>query len=101
MNFHRYQAIARTTAVFPPLASEAGEVAGRHKKILRKPIDDSGDREDHYYEMALEMGDVLWYLSLLSDLIGYPLETIAEMNIVKLNKRKELGTLADTEARDE
>lgn len=41
------------------------------------------DRE----HMALELGDVAWYLALAADALGYDLETILRMNIEKLQKR--------------
>ena len=39
-------------------------------------------------DMAKELGDVLWYLSVAASDLGYTLEEIAEMNIDKLRKRK-------------
>jgi NTP pyrophosphatase (non-canonical NTP hydrolase) len=38
-------------------------------------------------EYANELGDIMWYLNLMADAIGYTLEEIAEMNIEKLKKR--------------
>ena len=37
--------------------------------------------------MALELGDVAWYLALCADALGYELEDILKMNIDKLRKR--------------
>jgi len=39
--------------------------------------------------IAYELGDTLWYLSLIAHDIGYSLEEIANMNIQKLADRKE------------
>ena len=59
-----YENLASQTAIFPKekaleylalgLTSEAGEVAGKVKKLIR---DGKGDKES----IAYEVGDVLWY----------------------------------------
>jgi len=67
------------------LANEAGEVAGKVKKICRDRqghISDA-DRED----LALELGDVLWYLSEICTKLGIRLEDVAAANIAKLADR--------------
>ena len=46
--------------------------------------------------MAKELGDVAWYLALCADAIGYDLDSILTMNIVKLKIRYPAGF--DTEA---
>ena len=67
------------------LAGEAGEVADKVKKVLR---DNSGIFDDlRKIEIAKEIGDVLWYCALLSNNIGYDLDFIAKMNLVKLEDR--------------
>lgn len=38
-------------------------------------------------ELAMELGDVLWYLVEAIDALGYSLETIMKMNIKKLQER--------------
>lgn len=68
------------------LTSEAGEVAGKIKKLLRDGKYDPGN-------IALELGDVCWYVARLAEAIGYELEDILEINHNKLAKRKETGTL--------
>ena len=70
---------------------EAGEVAEKVKKIIR----DKGGHisvEDKQ-ELAKELGDVLWYLAVLADQLGVPLEAIADQNLDKLRSRKERGVL--------
>lgn len=63
------------------LTGESGEVADIIKKILfhKHPIDAEKLRE--------ELGDVLWYLLLICDALGYTLEDIMTYNVQKLNKR--------------
>jgi len=68
------------------LTSEAGEVAGKIKKLIRDGKLNQGD-------LAYELGDVFWYLVRLCEAIGYSPENVMEININKLLKRKEHGTL--------
>ena len=78
---------------------EAGEVADKVKKILR----DTEYRKYKYgaiaihdekkKDIALEIGDVLWYCATLSADLGYSLDDIAQMNVEKLASRKARGVL--------
>lgn len=102
-DFNSYQeAAARTGAliatdhpiVYPTLglASEAGEVAGKVKRIFR---DRHGQITDADREaLALELGDVLWYLSEICTRLGLPLEHIATRNIAKLADRASRGAIS-------
>jgi len=69
------------------LTSEAGEVAGKVKKLIRDGSLDVGN-------LAYEIGDCFWYLSRLADAIGYEPEDILTINMNKLLKRKENNTLS-------
>ena len=99
--FNDYMEWTATTAVYPEdkeleylvngLTSEAGEVAGKWKKIIRD-YDCEVDSE-RALGMAKELGDVLWYVTASAKELGYTLQDIAEMNMVKLLARKEAGTL--------
>lgn len=71
------------------LTSEAGEVAGVRKKYLR----DDYSRQEYIDKLLLELGDTLWYLAMTCESHGFNLMTIANMNIDKLRKRQEAGTL--------
>ena len=93
MNFNEYQKLARSTAVYPEehkvvypalgLCGEAGEVADKIKKTVRgdTPLDEVTGN------IAMELGDVLWYLAILADDLGLPLEDIAHWNVDKLQRR--------------
>jgi len=70
------------------LASEAGEVAGKLKKKMR-----DGEPYDFKDQMASELGDVFWYLAVLTDRMGLNLSDIAFNNLNKLYKRKISDTL--------
>lgn len=91
-----YQQKAAMYAVFPDsdgvpylalgIASEAGEVAGKVKKIIR---DKHGfiSQEDRDAILA-EVGDVLWYAAMLCTRLGAPLSEVADGNIAKLEDRR-------------
>jgi NTP pyrophosphatase (non-canonical NTP hydrolase) len=71
------------------LVGEAGETADKFKKVIR---DNEGIiSDDIKVEIAKELGDVLWYISALSDYLGYTLDEIAELNLKKLFDRRDRG----------
>jgi len=49
--------------------------------------------EEQKEKIQAEMGDVLWYLAALAHDCGLSLQTIAEENLRKLNKRAVDGTI--------
>ena len=96
MGIDEYQAAARGTAVdgerfravYPALglASEAGEVAGKVKKVLR---DQEGKFDPASVEaIADELGDVLWYVAVLAADLGLSLDRIASETLEKLRSRQ-------------
>jgi NTP pyrophosphatase (non-canonical NTP hydrolase) len=101
MDLNRYQQAARRTAIYAEehrviypalgLASEAGEVAGKIKKVLR---DQRGDFAQAPLEAIKdELGDVLWYVAVLAADLGLSLDDIAAANLGKLASRKGRGRL--------
>lgn len=71
------------------LAGEAGELANKVKKIFR---DDGGEiTEARREEILSELGDILWYVAMLSKEFGTSLEEVAIMNNRKLASRLERG----------
>lgn len=92
-----YQKLSQRTNKYEPgfekrvccslgLASEAGEVAGKVDKCIRK--NHNTDFTDEQKEaIALELGDVLWYAAGLADELGYQLSDVMKMNIEKLASR--------------
>jgi NTP pyrophosphatase (non-canonical NTP hydrolase) len=70
------------------LAGEAGEAANKLKKSYRQEADPLNQ-----HALALELGDVLWYLARLADRLGYSLSTVAVLNIEKLERRERADTL--------
>lgn len=67
------------------LTSEAGEVAGKVKKIIR----DKGGKlnvEDRQ-ALAIELFDCAWYVAEAARALGYSLEAVAQMGLDKLHDR--------------
>lgn len=102
MNINEYQNWTIQTAIYPEvgtgsnlelsylalgLTSEAGEVAGKVKKILRDGTYDPG-------AIMSELSDVLWYTARLADSLGMTMEDLADLNYGKLTKRFAAGTIS-------
>ena len=79
--------------VYPTLglANEAGEVAGKIKKIFRDKggVIGAAERET----LKHELGDVLWYLTQICTELELTLEEVAATNLGKLASRQARGTL--------
>lgn len=63
------------------LNGEAGEAID----IVKKYLFQGHDLDNHH--LALELGDVAWYVAQAADALGYDLETILQMNVDKLKRR--------------
>ncbi len=63
------------------LTGESGEVADHVKKALFQ-----GHDIDPAH-VAKELGDILWYMGLACDAIGYSLDDVMQMNVAKLRRR--------------
>jgi len=74
------------------ISGEGGEVADLIKKHLFQGHDLPIDK------MANELGDLLWYINLMADCIGFDLEQIAEMNIDKLYSRYKDGVFTEQQS---
>lgn len=101
-SFNDYQRQSRRTwslihtdhpIVYPTLGlvNEAGEVAGKVKKIFRdkQGVISAEDRE----ALKQELGDVLWYLAQIATEIGVELDEVAGANLSKLFDRLERGKI--------
>jgi NTP pyrophosphatase (non-canonical NTP hydrolase) len=67
------------------LTGEAGEVADEVKKCMY---------QGHPWQPSKiieELGDVLWYVTLMAELMNVPLEYIMQANIEKLERRYPIG----------
>jgi NTP pyrophosphatase (non-canonical NTP hydrolase) len=102
MNFNDYQQKSRATAQYPAighaviypalgLVNEAGEVAGKIKKIFRDKQGVVGEAERE--ALKAELGDVLWYLAQTCTELEISLEDVAEANLTKLLDRQARGKI--------
>lgn len=101
MTLNEYQHEALKTAQYPSemriiypalgLNGEAGEVADKVKKVIRD--DNQTYSPEKRKEIALEVGDVLWYVATMAYDLGFSLEQIAIWNKEKLASRKERGCI--------
>jgi NTP pyrophosphatase (non-canonical NTP hydrolase) len=98
MTFNEYQKEAYKTAIPTTknftymvcgLANEAGEVAGKFKKLVRGDTSTSQFKK----ELAKELGDVLWYISGVAKIAKLELDQIAIGNIKKLHDRQLRGKI--------
>jgi NTP pyrophosphatase (non-canonical NTP hydrolase) len=97
-DFNTYQRESRQTALYPSighpiiyptlgLVNEAGEVAGKVKKIFR---DKAGQiSEQDRQALKQELGDVLWYLAQVCTELDVTLTEVASANLEKLFSRLE------------
>jgi NTP pyrophosphatase (non-canonical NTP hydrolase) len=102
MNFTDYQTKSRVTAKYPAighaviyptlgLVNEAGEVAGKIKKVFR---DKNGEITAETREaLKAELGDVLWYLAQTCTELEISLDDVAEANLTKLLDRQARGKI--------
>jgi NTP pyrophosphatase (non-canonical NTP hydrolase) len=101
-NLSDYQAQSRQTykdlevqsnLTYPVLGmlNEAGEFAGKYKKIFR----DKGGVIDEETRIALrdELGDVLWYMTQICTNLGFTLNELAAANLEKVLSRLERGKI--------
>lgn len=103
INFNEYQKKSRETygeikthnnpIVYPTLGlvNEAGEVAGKVKKVFRdkKGVFDA----EAVADIKDELGDVLWYFTQICTNLGLTLDEVAQGNIEKIMSRKTRGKL--------
>lgn len=112
MTLNEYQQQAMSTCMpscenfsymFLNLVGEVGELASKVAKDIRRgeaSIEQSHlsygrpiDWEINRPRQAQEISDILWMLAGLAKVYGYTLEEIAEMNLRKLQARKQAGTI--------
>lgn len=104
MELNEYQRRAMTTCMDSSenfaymmlnLVGEVGEFAGKVAKGIRKGLTDIDCNElivSHVVpeeELQKEAGDILWQLSGLCSVMGWPLEDIAQQNLDKLADRQQ------------
>lgn len=106
LTLNDYQLKATRTATYPDVgenfvypamgvAGEGGECCDKAKKYWRNnnSLDPSDLTPEQHAAIIKEMGDTLWYLAALASELEVSLEYVAELNLLKLNDRKERGVL--------
>lgn len=103
MTLDEYQKEALVTAVFKEdkfqdlahwvfgITGEAGEIAEKIKKIVRDKDGKLTDKDKE--EIIKEIGDVLWYLAVLSEHLDIKFNEVARRNITKLRSRQSRGKI--------
>ena len=100
MTLNDYQAAAKAFPKFEAdehpfylglaLCGEAGEIANKLKKVWRA---DRQPTQRELMEIAHELGDVLYYVAMMADVMSVKLDTVAQMNLEKIRSRIARGTL--------
>lgn len=106
MTMQEYGLSAIKTARHPPgiiypslkLAGEVGEFVEKIGKFVRDHTDRRTDLQLHFSDserlgLLKELGDVLWYVNDCAMILDSSLEEVARINIAKLYKRLETGTI--------
>ena len=84
------------------LVAEVGEVADKIAKAVRRGeisinndeiIIKRGSGEELTQNIAHELGDVLWFVTMLAQRIGYSLEDVMKLNLDKLADRQARGVI--------
>jgi NTP pyrophosphatase (non-canonical NTP hydrolase) len=84
------------------MLGEGGEAANKLQKMMRDrgmPAGHTFEAFDEYLteeeraDLAYECGDILWFLTMFIDELGYSLSEVATMNIEKLKDRSNRGVL--------
>ena len=74
------------------LVGESGEVAEKFKKCIR---DNRGElSEEDKAAIIKELGDILWYVNSVAQLMGSSLEEVAQQNLTKVLSRKDRSAIS-------
>ncbi len=71
------------------LVGESGEVAEKFKKLIRDKQGKMSDEDKQ--EIVKELGDILWYINSIANLLDSSLEEVAQKNLDKVLSRKARG----------
>ena len=104
MDFTDYHRYAKDTDLgrsmdyyFNGLAEECGEIAGLRKRLLRGDYKDETKHplgeEEYTKDLKSELGDALWYLTMIAEHNQIALGEVASENLEKLQERKKKGLI--------
>lgn len=71
------------------ISGEAGEFLEKWKKIVAYKEGQITDEDKN--ELKKELGDVVWYVALMSHSLGLSFDDVMELNLSKLADRKRRG----------
>jgi len=86
--FDMYPDAVKPTIYLLGAYGELGELTNNYKKIFR---DHGSVIPNKQLDFALEMGDVIWYITRFSNHMGWTLEEIIQLNLEKLESRFKRG----------
>lgn len=101
MTFDEYQKKALETAIVHPdplmdktimamgISGEAGEVLEKWKKIVAYKDGVISDEDSE--GLKKELADVVWYIAVMAERLGFKFDEIMELNVKKLADRKARG----------
>lgn len=70
------------------LVGEAGEIANIYKRVIRDNLTQEDEAFAKYHGQIIdELGDVLWYVAIMAKHLGVTLDTVANLNLEKLQLR--------------
>ena len=84
------------------LVTKVGEVAGRIATAVRRGVVSIDNDEIVvkreigellFRDLAHDLGDVLWFVAMLAQRLGYSLEEVMELNLGKLASRQKRGVI--------
>ena len=88
------------------LSEEIGELQGKYSKAIRKDYIKFEDNQLKFTKkltitecmdwedlVMKELGDIMWGIAGMCEVMGWKLEDIAQMNLDKLAARKAIGTI--------
>jgi NTP pyrophosphatase (non-canonical NTP hydrolase) len=73
------------------LSDEVGEVQAIFKKWIRDQ--DADPAKLDLTNVKKELGDIMWYIAVVGEVLGLSLSEIVQYNVDKLADRKKRGTL--------
>lgn len=98
MTWAEYYYFCKSTDTMPSmqhigfgLLEEAGEVAGKLKRLYREH---GGVVNDEWKRATLlELGDVLWHVVELARQLDSDIETVKDLNVEKIRDRRDRGVI--------
>ena len=89
-NLQRLYATRIDHPIVGPALGLSGEVGEFHDKIKKIFRDKDGQiTEDDKRALKLELGDIMWYVVVCAETLGFKMSDILDMNLQKLQSRRQ------------